>query len=126
MNPLRMLCTVVVLAAAGCATTLPGTPIALDTVAVQSPSSCAGVGIAPFRIELHDNAVQFVDVASGERRRLVWPSSIAARLVDGQVALYASNGAVVARENEVIDDAGGCPRSDGSILVDALRDRILT
>jgi hypothetical protein len=125
MNSLRQLCVLLVLTAAACTTTLPGTPIAIDTVAVQFPFSCGGVGIAPFRIERDAETLRYVDVASGNVRRLVWPSGLAARLVDGAAILYASNGSVVARENEVIDNAGGCPREDGSVLVDQLGDRVL-
>ena len=125
MSSLSRLCVFLVLTAAACTTTLPGTPIAIETVAVEYPSSCAGVGIAPFRVQRDADALRYIDVASGNVRRLVWPSALAARLVDGTAILYASDGSVVVRENEVIDNAGGCPREDGSVLVTGLGDRFL-
>jgi hypothetical protein len=105
---------------AACAAPLPGTPLAIDTAAFQlGPSSCGGVGLPPFRIERDGDTLRFVDVGTGDERKLVWPNGFAARLVNGTAILYASNGTVIARENEAVEDAGGCPRSDGSILVDS-------
>lgn len=120
MNALLRTLVWLALTVAACTTTLPGTPLAIDTAAFQvGSSSCGGVGLPPFRIERDGDTLRFVDVGTATERKLVWPNGFAARLVDGTAILYASNGAVVARENEAVEDAGGCPRSDGSILVDS-------
>ena len=107
------------IAVAACTATLPGTPLAIETVGFQLGGGCAGVGLPSFRMERDGDALRFVDVGTAAPLRLVFPSGFAARLVDGRAILYAASGAVVAREGEVIEDAGACPRSDGSILVDS-------
>ena len=110
------------LAVAACIATLPGTPLTIETADFQlGPGSCAGVGVPPFRIERAGDALRFVDVSTATDIKLVWPNGYAARLDHGTAILYASNGAVVGRENDVIDNAGGCPRPDGSLLVDSYR-----
>ena len=107
------------LAVAACTATLPGTPLAIETADFQLlPGSCAGVGVPPFRIERDGAKLRYVDVGTAALVRLMWPNGFAARLVNGTATLYASNGTVVADELDVIEDAGGCPRSDGSTLVD--------
>ncbi len=107
------------LALAACTTTLPGTPLAIETADFQLFSTgCAGVGLPPFRIERDGDMLRYMNVETAEPMRLVWPNGFAARLVNGTTTLYASTGSVVAKELDVIEDAGGCPRSDGSILVD--------
>jgi hypothetical protein len=119
MNPFRRTFASVALAIATCTATLPGTPLAIDTVSSQSgPGGCAGVGLRPFRIVRDDETLRYVDVGTAEAIRLVWPSGYAARLVNGIAIIYAGNGVVVAQDDDVVEDAGGCPRSDGSILVD--------
>jgi hypothetical protein len=111
----------VALALAACTATLPGTPLAIDTAGFHLvPGSCAGVGVPPFRIERHGDALLYVDVGTALARKLVWPSGFAARLVSGTAILYAGNGSVVGRENDVIENAGGCPQPDGSIVVDEI------
>lgn len=108
------------LAAAGCSTTLPGTPLTIDTASFQLvPGSCAGVGLRPFRIERDGDTLRYMDVDTEAAVRVVWPNGFAARLLNGIATLYTSNGGVVAREHEVVENAGGCPRSDGSILVES-------
>ncbi len=107
------------LAVAACTATLPGTPLAIDTTDFQLfPTGCAGVGLPPFRIERDGDTLRYANVETAEAMRLRWPNGFAARLVNGTPTLYASNGSVVAKELDVIENAGGCPRSDGSILVD--------
>src|SRR3954462_8838200 len=107
------------IALVACTATLPGTPLAIETVGFQLGGGCAGVGLTPFRIERDGDTLRFVDVETAGPLRLVFPSGFAARLVDGTAILYAASGAVVAREGMVIEDAGACLRSDGSILVDS-------
>jgi hypothetical protein len=121
MNRLQgaILAVALLFALVACTTTLPGTPLAIETVGFQVGGGCAGVGLLPFRIERDGDSLRFVDVETAAPLRLVFPSGFAARLVDGTAVLYAATGAVVAREGEVIKDAGACPRSDGSILVDS-------
>lgn len=111
----------VAFALAACTATLPGTPLAIDTAGFQLGfGSCAGVGLPPFRIQRDGDTLLYVDVGTAIPRKLVWPNGFAARLENGTAILYASSGAIVARENDVIENAGGCPRPDGSILVDEL------
>jgi len=104
---------------AACGATHSGRALAIETDGFQLfPGNCGGVGVPPFRIERDGEALRFVDVGTGLARRLVWPHDFSAWLENGVGILYASNGNVIGRENDVIDDAGGCPRSDGSLLVD--------
>lgn len=112
------------LTVAACTATLPGTPLSIDTAAVQlGPSSCGGVGLAPFRILLDGETLRFVDVGNVSMLRLIWPNGFAARLENGMAILYASDGSIVGRENDVLGDVGACPRSDGSILVQTIGQR---
>jgi hypothetical protein len=110
---------------AACTATLPGTPLGLDTAGFELVHSCAGVGLPPFRIETDGDHLAYVDVGTNASLRLVWPSGFAARLVDGKGILYAGSGAIVAHEDDVIEDAGACPRSDGSILIESIATRTL-
>jgi hypothetical protein len=115
---------VLVLAVAACTSTLPGTPLAIDTAPFQlGPESCGGVGLPAFRIERDGDTLRFVDVGNSTVLTLVWPNGFAARLEDGTAILYTSSGTVVGRENDVVDDVGACPRSDGSILVGSIGQR---
>lgn len=91
------------LTVAACTATLPGTPLAIDTVSFQSGAGgCAGVGLLPFRIERDGEGLRYVYVATDAAVRLVWPSGYVARLVDGMAIVYGSNGVVIG--------AGGCSR----------------
>jgi hypothetical protein len=102
-----------------CGATHSGRALAIETDAFQLfPGNCGGVGVPPFRIERDGVSLRFVDAGTGLARRLVWPHGFSAWLENGVGILYASNGTVVGRERDVIADAGGCPRSDGSLLVD--------
>ena len=124
MSRLQGRFTSLALAVAACTATLPGTPLAITTVEFQFvPGSCAGVGLPPFRIERDGDTLGFVDVGTGAALRLVWPNGFAARLENGIATLYAANGAIVAQEQEVVEDAGACPRSDGSILMESFPER---
>jgi hypothetical protein len=106
-------------ALAACSVTLPGTPLSIDTADFQLFSTgCAGVGLPAFRIERDGDKLRYVNVETVEAMPLRWPNGFSARLVDGVATLYSGTGGIVAKEHDVIDDAGGCPRSDGSILVD--------
>jgi hypothetical protein len=119
MNPFQRAFATIALSVAACTATLPGTPLAIDTVGFQpGPGGCAGVGLQPFRIVRDGEELRYENVGIAEAVRLVWPSGYAARLVNGVGIVYAGNGVAVAQEGEVVEDAGGCPRSDGSILVD--------
>jgi hypothetical protein len=113
-----------VLTVAACATTLPGTPLAIDTAEFQVlPGSCAGVGLSAFRIERDGDTLRFIDVGTETEIRLIWPHGFAARLENGAAVLYASGGAIVGREHDVLEDVGACPRSDGSIRVESIGKR---
>jgi hypothetical protein len=126
LRPIRLLIIGLLLATAACsavepATPLPGTPLTIETADFQmGVDSCGGVGIPAFQLEREGEVLQFIDVGSKNVRRLVWPRGYAARLVDGVATLYSSNGTLIAREHDVIDNAGGCPRPDDSLWVDSM------
>ena len=79
----------------------------LPTALGQSQGACSFDLAAPFRIARDDEAMVFDDVATGERRYVVWPDGFAAWLEFGEAVLYASDGSVVGREGAVLDNIGG-------------------
>jgi hypothetical protein len=126
LRAIRALIIGVLLTTAACsavepATPLSGTPLTIETADfTMGVGSFGGVGIPAFQLAREGDALQFIDVRSKSVRRLVWPRGYAGRLVDGLATLYSSNGTIVAREHDVIDHAGGCPRPDDSLWVESL------
>lgn len=55
----------------------------------------------------------FVDATGGQRVEVVWPFGFAAWLEFGTGVLYASDGGVVGREGDVLDNIGGSESEDG-------------
>jgi hypothetical protein len=125
-HAMRALMFALVLGTAACsvtapATPLPGEPLTMATADFQmGVGGCGGVGIPAFRLEREGDSLLFVDVVSNSPRRLVWPRGYVARLVGGMATLYSPIGTVVAREHDLIDNAGGCPRPDDSLWVDSM------
>lgn len=89
----------------GCSPALPGTPLVLTTA--SSGGGCPDAALLPVRIDRDGDEMVFVSVATGDRVSLVWPSGFAARLVDSVPELIASNGAVIGRKGDVLDNLGG-------------------
>jgi hypothetical protein len=113
---MRRVCLLVALGllVAACATDPRGARLGLQTAPVQRASAaCDGAGAAPVRIERDGEAVVFVDVGSGVRRPMIWPFGFAAWLEFGRVVLYATDGTVVGREGDVLDNIGGSGDAEG-------------
>lgn len=112
-----------VLVLTACTATPSGTPLGIETAGFQLGSgACGGVGIPPFRIERDGDSLRYTEVGTGPIR-IIWPFGFSARLQDGRAVLYASDGAVVGREGDVLDEIGACPRSDGAFLAESVGTR---
>jgi hypothetical protein len=103
-----------VLVMAACGTDPRGTRLAIQTrEAEPAANACDGALAPPFRIARSGDALAFVDAASGEPVRIVWPFGFAAWLEFGTAVLYASDGGVVGREGDVLDNIGGAADEEG-------------
>ena len=71
------------------------------------PAGCQHAAAAPFRIERDGENMVFVEVGTEARRSIVWPFGFAAWLERGVAVLYASDGSVVGREGDVLENIGG-------------------
>ncbi len=89
------------------------TPVTILTEARPTPLpsgvawGCPQARRGPLRVELSGSELVFISTANGARESIVWPYGFSARLVDGKAELLAPDGAVIAREGEVLDDLGG-------------------
>lgn len=107
MRGVGLLLAVAILASA-CSTDPEGTRLGLQTDASrEAPGACALEAIPPFRIERDGAAMVFVDVGTGERRSIIWPFGFAAWLEYDVAVLYASDGAGVGREGDVLSNIFG-------------------
>lgn len=92
--------------------------LGLPTDAFQvPPGNCALGAIPPFRIERAGTEMVFVDVGTGERRSITWPFGFAAWLEQGVAVLYATDGAVVGREGDVMERIGAVDYDGGGYRV---------
>lgn len=103
----RLTYVAIALLVMACSTDPRGTRLFLATALGQSQGECSFVLAPPFRIARDDGQLVFVDVATGERRDMVWPDGFAAWLEYDEAVLYASDGIVVGREGVVLDKIGG-------------------
>ncbi len=113
MRRVWLLLTVAVLAGA-CSTDPRGARLGLQTAPVQRASAgCDGGAATPVRIERDGDELVFVDVGSGQRQAMIWPFGFAAWQEFGRAVLYASDGTVVGREGDVLDNIGGSGDAEG-------------
>lgn len=85
----------------------PGaTPLTIQTEPAPR-QGCPDAGLAPVRVTRSASELIFILVMNGSPRNIVWAYGFSARVVDGQAQLVAPDGTVVAREGDVISDAGG-------------------
>ena len=117
MRGLGLLLAVVVSLGA-CSTDPEGTRLRLRTADLQTGlTTCAGAAARPFRIERDGTDIVFVDVGTDGRRSMVWPFGFAAWLEFDRAVLYASDGTVVGREDDVLDNIGGAEVEGGDFRV---------
>lgn len=91
-----------------CSTDPEGTRLGLRTAAFQlGLTTCPGAAATSFRIERDGGEMVFVDVETDEVRSMTWPFGFAAWLEFDVAVLYASDGTVVGREGDVVDNIGG-------------------
>src|SRR5690348_15829578 len=86
--------------------------------------SCAGVGLPPVRMQSQGNELRFVAVATGDDVPLIWPNGFAARVVDGQATLFASDGSVVGHEGDQLPDLGTCDSRGGVPVVGSVGPKV--
>ena len=90
-----------------CSTDPQGTRLGLQTDAIQvPPGTCALGAMPPVRIERDGAEMVFVDVATVERRSITWPFGFAAWLEHDLAVLYATDGTVVGREGDALENIG--------------------
>ena len=97
------------------------TPMRLVTAPFQPISlGCAGVGIPDVTVGWDaDGDVVFVRNDAPGPAPLSWPWGYSAWMVGGKVEILKPEGTVLASGGDRLGDLGGCPRDDGTILVDA-------
>ena len=81
-------------------------------IATQAPHliptfACATALLAPARLATAGDELIILSQSSNEPVKVVWPSGWAAWRLDGRAELVSRDGAVVAREGDVIDGFGG-------------------
>lgn len=89
-----------------CNSSLPGTPLALTTAA-SGDGGCATAALLPVKIEQGGGGLTFVSAGTGKPVSIVWPFGFAARLVDGVAELIGSNGSVIGRQGDLLNNLGG-------------------
>lgn len=94
-----------------------GSPLRLATAA-SAGRGCPAAGLVAVRVGRAGDELVFLSVATGERVSVVWPHGFTAREVDGVAVLVGRDGAVIAREDDVLDNLGGGPDiSDSAFYV---------
>lgn len=68
---------------------------------------CAGTDVGDFRVVVKDGSVGLQSVDDGTVSGVVWPSGFSAERRSDGIALLDADGAVVAREGQVIHIGGG-------------------
>jgi hypothetical protein len=110
-----------------CSTDPEGTRLGLQTDAVRDPSgTCTVEAAPPFRIERDGDDMFFADVATGERRSIIWPFGFAAWLEYDVAVLYTSDGAGVGREGDVLSNIFGVDVAGNGLRVCAVGVRTYT
>lgn len=101
-----------------CSTDPEGTRLGLQTDAFQAlPGTCTLGAIPPFRIQRDGAEMVFVDVGTDERRSITWPFGFAAWLEYDLAVLYATDGTVVGREGDVLENIGAVSVDGGGYRV---------
>lgn len=81
---------------------------------------CAAALLGPVRVTTSDDNMIFVTTETGEPVGIMWPSGWAAWRIDGRGELVDRDGAVVAREGDIIHDRFGGGGGDGTFHVCAI------
>ena len=102
---------------AACSTDPEGTRLGLRTAESQVGSTTCPAAATRFRIERDGSEMVFVDAGSDEPWPVVWPFGFAAWLEFDLAVLYASDGTVVGREGDVLDNIGGAEVEGGAFRV---------
>jgi hypothetical protein len=92
----------------------PGQPLTIMTEAAPTPLPSGASYACPatlsslsLRVVRSGTQLVVVDATTGSPFTAIWPNGFAARLLDGNAELLASDGAVVAREGDVLTSVNG-------------------
>jgi hypothetical protein len=92
----------------------PGTPVGATRlrIATETPHLVPALGcplalLAPVRLQVVGEDLLTISIGTGEPVSVVWPSGWAAWRVDGRAELHGRDGALIAREGDVIADRFG-------------------
>ena len=79
--------------------------------------SCGMAALTPIRVEQDGVSMVFVNETGDTRVPAVWPNGYSARLLNGRAELVQPNGAVLARDGDLIKNLASGAADNGDFLI---------